>query len=794
MNQSPPNDPQRGDSGAEAAPEDAPKAPPADRAAPQDPPTTQLAPVPPVDATEAPRSEPPAARADNSGATPGGSRASLNKEPEAQDPPTTLLKPVPPVDAPGAPQDAAPAAGPVNSGAGTAGSSAPVAQDPPTTQLAPVPQAGGFGPPQGQPPAAPAPAQQPPAAAPQPGFGAPQGQPPAAAQPPGFGSAPQAQPPASAPQPGGYGTPQPPPPGGYGVPQPPAAAAQPGFGAPQPPQPGGYGTPPGQQPGGFGAAPHGNPTPGYAYPQPYPHPTPQPHPTAPPQPPYGYPQGPPPPTGYAYPGQPQQPYTQYPTAPYPAPKAAGQRTVVYIVVAAVLAIALIAGVGFWYANSGGGGGKQDTAHSSGGTGGKNGSGGATGGKEKAPADPGSKMLFQVPLPQTANTVRTAGSWLTGDVYAKSGVAEITGYDPADGTRQWTLKLPGPVCAASRQLTDDGRTAIVFQPEMNDTRAGCSRLAAVDLTKGTLLWTKTVGEGDFPVTFDNVTVSGRTVAAGSNDGGAAFDIDSGKALWQPKRSDGCYDVGYGGGPRLVAVRKCGGYDNPQLHIQTIDPKSGKVISEYKMAPGIEYASVVSTVPLVVAADVGHSAGDGSGISDYFSIDGRTGKLLTRISAPGDTYGGKCDSITKVEDCRGVVAGNGRLYLATEEHDGTSDKYSKTNEIVAFDLTTGKQTGQRAPAGDGYTLYPLRMDGTSLLAYNHPPYDKGGQVLGIDGASFKAVKLLENPATQEVHQAEATMPPDYAELRFADGRLFMSAVYAHKVSYGKEYLVLAFGTDG
>ncbi|MFD8911371.1 PQQ-binding-like beta-propeller repeat protein [Streptomyces sp. NPDC059575] len=794
MNQSPPNDPQRGTSG-EAQPSPAPDEAPA--ATPR--PAESAAPEPraaavPEDAPKAPPADRPA----------------------PQDPPTTQLAPVPPADAPGAPQDAAPAAGPVNSGTGTAGSGAPGAQDPPTTQLAPVPQAGGFGPPQAQPPATPAPttpapAQQPPAAAPQPGFGAPQGQPPAA-QPPGFGSAPQAQPPASAPQSGGYGTPQPPQPGGYGVPQPPAAA-QPGFGAPQPPQPGGYGTPqppppggyatpPGQQPAGFGAAPHGNPTPGYAYPQPYPHPTPQPHPhpTAPPQPHYGYPQGPPPPTGYAYPGQPQPygyPYGQHPTAPYPAPKAAGQRTVVYIVVAAVLAIALIAGVGFLYANSGGGGGKQDTAHSSGGTGGtggKNGSGGATGGKEKAPADPGSKMLFQVPLPQTANTVVTAGSWLTDDVYAKSGVAEITGYDPADGTRQWTLKLPGPVCSASRQLTDDGRTAIVFQPEMNDTRAGCSRLAAVDLTKGTLLWTKTVGEGDFPVTFDNVTVSGRTVAAGSNDGGAAFDIDSGNALWQPKRSDGCYDVGYGGGPRLVAVRKCGGYDNPQLHIQTIDPKSGKVFSEYKMAPGIEYASVVSTVPLVVAADVGHSAGDGSGISDYFSIDGKTGKLLTRISAPGDTYGGKCDSITKVEDCRGVVAGNGRLYLATEEHDGTSDKYSKTNEIVAFDLTTGKQTGQRAPAGNGYTLYPLRMDGTSLLAYNHPPYDKGGQVLGIDGASFKAVKLLENPATQEVHQAEATMPAEYAELRFANGRLFMSAVYAHKVSYGKEYLVLAFGTDG
>lgn len=815
MTQPPPNDPQRDTSG-EASQVPAPQEPspatsqPTDSATPespdnsgatqggskaplskereaQDPPTTQLAPVPPTDAPE-----PAAAQPDNSAAAQGGSTASLSKEPEAQDPPTTLLKPVPPVDA-------APAAAGDNSGADKGGSQAspgvrPGAQDPPTTQLAPVPQSGGFGPP--QPPTAPVPTPQPPAS--QPGFGAPQPpaaapqpggygapQPPAAAPQPGFG-APQGQPPASAP---GFGAPQDQP-GGYGAPQgtPPAA-----------PQPGGYGTPP-----GYGPVPQGSPTPGYAYPQPYAHPTaPQPHPAAPPQAPYGYPQAPPPP-GYAYPGQPQQPYgypggpqppyTQHPTAPYPAPKQGGQRTVVYIVVAAVLAIALIAGLGFWYANSGDGGGKQNTAHSSGGTGGKNGSGGtAGGGKEKAPADPGAKLLFQVPLPQTKNTVVTAGSWLTDTVYAKSGVAEITGYDPADGTRKWTLKLPGPVCSASRQLTDDGRTAIVFQPKMNDTRAGCSQVAAVDLVKGTRLWTKTVGEGDFPVTFDNVTVSGRTVAAGSNEGGAAFDIDSGKALWQPKPSDGCYDAGYGGGAKLVAVRKCGGYDNPTLHIQTIDPKSGKVLSEYKMAPGIEYASVISTEPLVVAADVGDSAGDGSGISDYFSIDNKTGKLLTRISAPGDTYAGKCDSITRVEDCRGVVAGNGKLYLATEEHDGTGDKYSKTNEIVAFDLTTGKQTGQRAPAGNGYTLYPLRMDGTNLLAYNHPPYDKGGQVLSIDGSSFKATKLLENPATRDVHQSEATMPPDYAELRFAGGRLFMSAVFAHKVTYGKEYLVLAFGTD-
>ncbi len=462
---------------------------------------------------------------------------------------------------------------------------------------------------------------------------------------------------------------------------------------------------------------------------------------------------------------------------------------------ALVVIALIVAGGVWYAKSSGGDDKKhDSASSSGGTGGKDGSGGTTGGKEKVPSDPAAKVLFQVPLPKTDDTVVTSGSWLTDKVYAKSGIAEVVGYDPARGTKLWTLKLPGPVCAATKQVTADNKTAIAFQPKMpsQNTTAGCSQIAAIDLDRGARLWTKTVKNGDSPMTFDNVTVAQHTVALGSSSGGAAFDIDSGKVLWQPKPGDTCYDAGYGGGTKLVAVRKCGEYDNRQLHIQTIDPKSGKVISEYKMDPGIDYAAVVSTDPLVVAARVGDSGGGDDGL-DYFSIDNKTGKLLSHISAPGKTYGGKCDGITRIEDCKEIVVGNGKLYLPTVEHDGTG-QYNRTNEIVAFDLNTGKETGQKADAGDGYTIYPLRMDGGNLLAYKHPPYDKGGQVVSIDGGSFKATKLLENPATQDARQAETTMLPDYAEFLYGQGRLYMSAVFAHKVSYGKEYLLVAFGAGG
>ncbi|MCL7428633.1 PQQ-binding-like beta-propeller repeat protein [Streptomyces sp. YS415] len=602
-------------------------------------------------------------------------------------------------------------------------------------------------------------------------------------------------PPNQPPSGGGFGPPQDQPPQqpGFGAPQQPQQPAQqPGFGAPQAPQqpptpPQGYGYP--QQPAGYGYP--GQPaTPAYGQP---------------PTPPYG--QQP----GYGYPGQPTMPMPPQPGQPGGGRKFNAQAA---IIVAAVVAIALIIGGGALYASSSGeDGGKDDTASSSGGTGGggdkggeggdKGGDSGGTGGTasgkatEKAPADPNSKVLFQVPAPEVKDdrTIPTVGSWLTGTVYAKSGVAEVVGYDPDKGTKLWTIELPGPVCQGSNHATEDNKTAITYQPKM-PTKAnpsyGCSQVAAIDLDAGKKLWTKTVESGTQPISFDNVTVSASTVAVGSTSGGAAFDIATGDQLWAPKATDTCYDAGYAGGPKLVAVRKCGQYGDRKLSIQNIDPKSGKVISEYKMDTGIEYASVVSTEPLVVAADVGDAAGDGSGISDFFSIDNKTGKLRARISAPGEQYNASCDGITKIEECRLLAVGNDRLYVPTEKHDGAAE-YSDTNEIVSFDLATGKQTGQRADAGDGYELVPLRMDGPNLIAYKRGPYDKGGQVVSLDGGSFKETKLMENPATEAVMDVERSMLPDYAEILYGQGRLFMSDVFASELgsSGEEEYLVIGFG---
>ncbi|MGW0466953.1 outer membrane protein assembly factor BamB family protein [Streptomyces sp. NPDC003027] len=582
------------------------------------------------------------------------------------------------------------------------------------------------------------------------------------------------------PPPGGFGAPQDPPPGGFGAPTP-------------PPQQQPYGYPQPQQPPA---------DPSYGYPQ---------------QPPaqsqYGYPQQPPTQPQYGYPQQPPtQPQYGYPTQqPYPqAPPPSGGKKLsaqLQIIIAAAVAVVLIIGAGIWYAASGDGEETNNTAGGgSGSSQGKGGDGLGGGGKEKAPDNPKSQLAFQLPQPKVTDLTDMSGSWITDKAFVKTGVNSIVGYDLDKGSPLWTLPLPGQVCGTSRHVTADNKTAVLFEATK---RVGprfyqpCTEIGVVDLGTGKLVWSTAVTggtAGDQKVRFSEVTLSGTTVAAGGTDGGAAFDLANGNPRWKPEaNAQQCYDMGYGGGEGLVAARKCGEYGSQYVVIQNLNPLTGAPISQYKMPAGVEYASIVSTKPLVVAADVGDAAGDGSGISDFFSLDEKTGKLKVKIAADSERYAASCRS-TKVESCVRVVVGNGRIYLPTEEHEGSTGEYGdETNEIVSFDLATGKPTPEKADAGDRYTLVPLRMDGGDIIAYKVPPYDKGGQVVKIDGGTMKQTTLLENPSDEPVRDAETSFSENGSEYRYAAGRLFISQTLLSKPRESsstddKKYLVVAFRLAG
>ncbi|MGW5849974.1 outer membrane protein assembly factor BamB family protein [Streptomyces sp. NPDC055254] len=562
---------------------------------------------------------------------------------------------------------------------------------------------------------------------------------------------------------------------------------------PHQPPPGGFGapTPPPQQPGGFGAPPPPPQQP------PTPPPPPQQPPTVPQQPPAGY--------GYPQPGAPA-PYGA-PTAPMavaapPAGPGGGNevRTQLMIVGAALLAIVLIIGGGFWYVSDDGGGARQNTADGgpSGSPDGDKPQAGA-GGTEKVPANPKSKPLLNLPLPAPEEQVTVKGSWLTDSTYIKSDVAKVVGYNLVDGGKKWEIPLPAQVCAATRHITDN-KTAILFEealPTPEKKYQPCTKVGVIDLNTGKLLWSaaaKSSTGGDKNVTFSEVSLSGQTVAAGGLSGGAAWNLTDGKPLWQPKvDGEGCYDLGYAGGEALAVLRKCGRSPNQTLHAQSLDPATGAPKYSYKLSAGIEWAGIISTKPLVVAANVGGTAKNATNVSDLFVLDD-AGQLTSRISLASGNFNPKCPA-TEVEQCLNMVVGNGKVYVPSYEHQGQDPSGARTNELLSFELATGKQTTDRADAGERYQIMPLRMDGSNVIAYKIPPYDKGGQIVSIDGTTMKETLLMENPGDRASQRIETGVTPTGAEYRYGNGRLFISRHYARKPYSGggdPEYLFVSYTT--
>jgi hypothetical protein len=489
----------------------------------------------------------------------------------------------------------------------------------------------------------------------------------------------------------------------------------------------------------------------------------------------------------------------YAPQPPAAPAAPGGgnavRTQLMIVGAALLAIVLIIGGGFWYVSGdegGSGGGDQNNAQGDG----KDKEQPAPGGSEKAPSNPKSKTLLNQPSPTPEEIASVAGSWITDTTYVKSDIAKVVGYNLVDGGKKWEIPLPAQLCGATKHVSQN-KSAILFEeamPTPEKKYPQCTQVGVIDLDSGKLVWSgtaKSATGGDKNVAFTEVTLSGQTVAAGGLYGGGAWNLADGKSLWQPKvDGEGCYDLGYGGGEALAVIRKCGRSNNQTLSAQILDPATGAPKSSYKLSAGIEWAGIVSTKPLVVAANVGNTAKNATGVSDLFVVDD-AGQLKSHITLASGNYAPKCPA-TEVEKCSMMVVGNGKLYLPSYEHQGQA-AVGRTNELLSFDLETGKQTSDRADAGERYTIFPLRMDGSNIIAYKVPPYDKGGQVVTIDSRTMKETLLMENPADKTIRSAETSFVPDHAEYRYHNGRLFISRVNARKPyssSGDPEYLFVSF----
>ncbi|OEV03601.1 hypothetical protein AN216_10980 [Streptomyces oceani] len=426
-----------------------------------------------------------------------------------------------------------------------------------------------------------------------------------------------------------------------------------------------------------------------------------------------------------------------------------------VVVSVVLAVLLVAGGGIWFVAGGDGGGNDE----------------AGGGAAEA------EVVHKVPMPKVDDETGAMGMWTTDRSFVKTGVQEIVGYPLAGGKPRWKVPLSGNVCWSSSYVTEQGHVAVLFEnAEAADPE--CTEVGLVDVEKGELLWQKRATDswGD-PMDFDEVAMGGGTVAAGGTSGGVAWSND-GQQLWKPGDDDTCSDNGYAGSDqKLVVVRECGDTDPPKLSVATLDPATGADKSTYQLPPGPEYAHVAATDPLVVGVDTG-DAEPGTGVTDFLTLDDSAakGKLVSKIDILRDAYEPSCDAVA-VAGCTELAVDRRTqtLYLGSDKT--PDDQTDIGNEIVAFDLTSGKKTG-RSELEEGVALVPIGLDkGGSVLAYQEATTGEGGGVWRIDPESFEKERLLRHPA--ESTELEQSFDLDRRML-YADGRLYLGDGKARRLS--------------
>ncbi|MFE1749898.1 PQQ-binding-like beta-propeller repeat protein [Streptomyces anandii] len=629
------------------------------------------------------------------------------------------------------------------------------------TQPPDQPPQGGSGAPQDQPPQQPAPPPQPPA---QGAFGAPQGPPPQGApappagppqQQPGYGYPQQPGPYGQPPQQGAFGQPGP-----YGTPAAPGAPAAPGPYGPPPQQPGPYGRPP--QPGAFGQPPQ----PG-AYPQPG----------------YGYPQP-------QFPGVPGTPGT-----PPGGSRNPFKGRPALVVGAAVAALLVVGGTVWAVTGSGGDDGKKKPVAGK--------SGGATGTASQDPVNPGdgsgdggkdpenlnsgrkageAKVLWYKEAPDAPGSGADApGMWITGKTAVKAAYKQVFAYDIGDGNPTWApMTFPQKICAVTPHKSADDKVVVAYMSGSSD-RAKCNQLQQIDLDTGKKGWSIQVPDGqlfDSTLTVE-LSLTGKTLMVGRSQSGTAYDIDSGKHLFDKQHyGAACYPAGFAGGARLIVVSWCGaGGPNEHDEVQELDPATGKAKWTKKIPKGWSVERAYSLDPVVLYST------DKDKKHWNISTLNNDGSIRSQVDSKA-TFNAQCGFAILDRDlqgCQAVAADAGTLYLPTRSVTGP-------NQIVAISLATGKEKW-RVKSPQDTSMTPVKVEDGRLIAYVAPSYDSGGRVVSVPttGSGHTPTTLLQNPhGTAEIESGFFSKDVDWV-----DGRFYISTTRLNGNDDSKEKLMLAFG---
>ncbi|KOU15479.1 MULTISPECIES: PQQ-binding-like beta-propeller repeat protein [unclassified Streptomyces] len=540
--------------------------------------------------------------------------------------------------------------------------------------------------------------------------------------------------------------------------------------------------------------------------------------TEPPQPPnqpptpsgYGHLPGPPQ-QGYGYPQQGENPYAQQPAhgqQPYPqqpptvpaypahglqppAPGASGmppKKKLTLLVAAAVASLLVLGGVGYVAFGGDDGDPKEPVAQESGDakpSGSPSvdkGDGSGPGGNQQTDLNAGRKQgedkvlwLKTTKIDGPGAGVATKGQWVVGDTVAKTVGKTIKGYAVADGKEKWTITFPAEICGMTRRTTDDGKTVVMYADSPSAT-ANCNQIRMVDLKTGKEGWSKEVAkESAFDMFIDpSLAMTGDVVTVNRLTRATAFRISTGEKIFGSP-AEGCVPGAYAaGGGKLIGIATCNDPDMT-VEVQDADPATGKKTWTYRLPKGWKVSRVYAVDPIVLHLT------NTSTKENSIVVLGPDGKQRTTLSGEGN-FSTECSAShdDTLQGCATAVVDAGTLYLPTKADIG------KANEIVAFDLATGKAKW-RVPAGEGRTLEPLKAANGQLIAYRRAEPNMGGEVLSVPADGSTPTALLRHPSGLSAPIESSFYSP---QVDYADGRFFIST--SRLLAQDKdEKLLMVFG---
>lgn len=323
-----------------------------------------------------------------------------------------------------------------------------------------------------------------------------------------------------------------------------------------------------------------------------------------------------------------------------------------------------------------------------------------------------------------------GTWFTDKAVVQTLAGGVKAYNRETGKQLWATPLPGAgnqACVAP-SVSDGGIGIVAYGASgMGGGKGKCDHVAAFDLNSGKALWHRAFKVKDEFNTGKGLRVarSGETVVIRADKEHVALKVADGSAAWDPLRPEdgtkiwnpqdlygsGCTAGSYTGGKNLIRVRLCtegdASGDKEWDEVSLIAPGSGKAEWTKRFAKG-EAESVVSTSPLVIS---GEEAG-------VYALDEKTGEKR------GGRFQGKTESyLLGLEDDGSPMrqaAGFGNIFLMGG-YDPAGGKGSPRS-MVAYDLDSGKELW-KSKAEPDMEYIPLReTDGKRLLVYVTEPTKK------------------------------------------------------------------------